>query len=374
MKMELDEGAIVPVEPSRGIMERPYTGAEIKAQVNMIQEVMESVMKEGIHYGVIPGTGGKPTLLKPGSEKLNLTFRISPRVVIEDLSTPDEIHYRVISKAYHISSGDFLGDGVGEASSNEEKYKWRRAVVKAEFDETPEDRRREPYKKGQKGAYAKIKQVRTNPADIANTVLKMAKKRAQVDMTLTVLAASDAFSQDLEDMTDVMREALGQDEVERPKQPERKSEAGAEKKTPAKKATPPKKKATPPKKKDEDTPSPSTPPWEKDPDDPGPGEDQAPPAEEQEEEELPLGGEMVEEGADFFAAVIESVTSKKKGTGAKGDWELFRIDLSTGDNLSCFSKELVEEATKCCEEGVLCSVFYEENQYGYTLTAIEVVG
>jgi hypothetical protein len=168
MKMELDDtvspgqAEIIPAEPSRGIMERPYTGKEIIAQV-----------------------------LKPGAEKLNLTFRISPKIIVEDLGSADEIRYRVLCKGYHILSGDFLGDGIGEASSNEEKYKWRRAVVNKEFDETPEDRRREVYKKNKQGAYVKVKQVRTNPADIANTVLKMAKKRGNIDMILTVTAASD---------------------------------------------------------------------------------------------------------------------------------------------------------------------------------------
>ena len=38
-------------------------------------------------------------------------------------------------------------------------------------------------------------------ADTYNTVLKMAKKRALVDATLTATAASDIFTQDLEDYT-----------------------------------------------------------------------------------------------------------------------------------------------------------------------------
>ena len=36
-------------------------------------------------------------------------------------------------------------------------------------------------------------------ADVYNTVLKMAKKRALVDATLTATAASDIFTQDVED-------------------------------------------------------------------------------------------------------------------------------------------------------------------------------
>jgi hypothetical protein len=43
-----------------------------------------------------------------------------------------------------------------------------------------------------------------NPADYYNTCLKMAKKRAHVDAILTVTAASDIFTQDLEDMGEVL--------------------------------------------------------------------------------------------------------------------------------------------------------------------------
>jgi len=46
-----------------------------------------------------------------------------------------------------------------------------------------------------------------NPADYYNTVVKMGKKRAFVDATLTVTAASDIFSQDLEDMPEVFKGA-----------------------------------------------------------------------------------------------------------------------------------------------------------------------
>ena len=43
-----------------------------------------------------------------------------------------------------------------------------------------------------------------NPADYYNTVLKMAKKRAHVDAVLTATAASDIFTQDIEDMPEVI--------------------------------------------------------------------------------------------------------------------------------------------------------------------------
>lgn len=176
--------------------QRPLQAAEVRAQVNLIQEVMKAVMQKDQHYGVIPGAGTKPTLLKPGAEKLMATFRLAADPVVEDLSAADHVRYRITCKLIAQSTGIFVGAGVGEASSEEEKYKWRFAVCDAEWNDTPEDRRRIKYKKDG----STIKQVRTNPADVANTILKMAKKRALVDAVLTVTGASDIFTQDIEDM------------------------------------------------------------------------------------------------------------------------------------------------------------------------------
>jgi|SRR5579863_482040 len=176
---------------------QPQTAIEMKQHVQRIQQVMKAVMKKDVHYGVVPGTP-KPSLWKPGAEVLCSAFRIAPTYRIADLSDGDCVRYRVTCIGTHQGTGVVLGEGMGEASSNEEKYKWRAAKVTKEFDETPEDRRRVKYGRGDRGDY-EINQVRTEPADQANTVLKMACKRAQVAMTLNVTAASDIFSQDLED-------------------------------------------------------------------------------------------------------------------------------------------------------------------------------
>lgn len=187
----------------------PLTAVQIRAQVNLIQEVMQAVMKDGHHYGQIPGAGNKPVLFKAGAEKLLFTFRLSADPEIEDLSTGDVIRYRVRCKVYD-RAGAYLGAGVGECSSDEEKYRWRAAVCKEEFEETPEDRRRMKYAKRRDGGAYRIAQVRTMPADLANTILKMAKKRAQIDAALTVTAASDIFAQDLEDLPEELREAVAE--------------------------------------------------------------------------------------------------------------------------------------------------------------------
>ena len=78
---------------------------------------------------------------------------------------------------------------------------WRAAVCPEEFEATDDTRRRVKWAKawGNNPAYS-VEQVRTNHSDQANTILKMAKKRAMVDLCLTATAASDVFAQDLEDM------------------------------------------------------------------------------------------------------------------------------------------------------------------------------
>lgn len=200
MATQLEDTALAVKEPEQ------LTAKEVRAQVNLVQDVMKAVMQNGTHYGKIPGCGDKPTLLKPGAEKLASTFRLAISPEVEDMSTKDAIRYRIRAMISHQVSGAFLGAGVGECSSNEEKYCWRNAVCQEEYADTPEDRRRIKYKSSY-GKVQKVNQVRTNPADLANTVLKMAKKRALVDGILTVCGASDIFTQDIEDMPEELLHA-----------------------------------------------------------------------------------------------------------------------------------------------------------------------
>lgn len=208
--------AVAKIEP-RGHMteravenygDRSLTAADIQAQVNLMQDVMRSVMFDKVHYGVIPGTQSR-SLYKAGAEKLMATFRLACDPETVDLSADGEVHYRVKVRVTS-ASGLFLGAGIGECSSREDKYAWRAAVCPEEFEATPENRRRIKFAKYQ-GKIEQKKQVRTNPADVANTILKMAKKRAQVDAVITVTAASDIFTQDIEDLPDELYQEIADD-------------------------------------------------------------------------------------------------------------------------------------------------------------------
>ena len=149
---------------------QPMTAVQVKAQVNLIQEVMKSVMQKGQHYGTVPGCGDKPTLLKPGAEKLMMTFRLAADPQIQEIPTDDGLTFRVTCRVLNQATGVFLGAGVGEASSREDKYNWRSAVCEEEYQATPDDRKRikwgTSWVKGKQTAY-QTKQVRTVAEDTA---------------------------------------------------------------------------------------------------------------------------------------------------------------------------------------------------------------
>lgn len=166
--------------------------AELMAAQDEVSTVIASLLKDGTDYGTIPGTK-KPTLYKAGAERTCRAFGIIPEFVIVERDAdatrvttaytkrwnnafqgdrsftlvPVEVHgfYRYVIRCdlVHAPTGEIVGTGLGACASVESKYQDR-------------------------------------PNDVENTVVKMAKKRALVDATLTAFALSDRFTQDLEDM------------------------------------------------------------------------------------------------------------------------------------------------------------------------------
>lgn len=177
----------------------PMSAKQLQQQIALVQEVVNGVMKDEVHYGNIPGTQGK-ALFKAGAEMLLATFRIAIEPEVHMMDVPEgEIGYRVFCRGIHIGSGMPVGTGLGECSTLEEKFRWQAALCDEQYNEAePEARRRKWVKDFQNNQYRGVKaidQVRRDPGDVANTILKMAKKRAEVDLCLTALAVSDLFMQ-----------------------------------------------------------------------------------------------------------------------------------------------------------------------------------
>ena len=184
------------------VVNKSKSADDILAERAVILDVMKRCMKKGHDYGIIPGCK-LPSLFKPGAEKILSAFRIAVSdPIVDDISTEDERRYRVTIRAIS-HSGIFLGAAVGECSSSEDKYKWKKAVCNEEWEETPENMRREKWKNGKNGSY-KAKQIRTCIADVSNTVLSMACKRPTVAVTRMITSASDLFTQDIETLEDLI--------------------------------------------------------------------------------------------------------------------------------------------------------------------------
>lgn len=177
---------------------------EIADRRQAVNQIMRSQMRDGVHYGTLPGMprDSKPMLLKQGAEMLANTFQLGVNPKVELVGPMEEVGYRVTCELIHLPSGKIVGRGVGECSSLEEKYAWREAICREEWDYFPANMRRIKWKqqwnsgRPAKGQGYQVLQVRAEPQDKANTVLKMAKKRAFVDAIQTCLGCSDMFSQE----------------------------------------------------------------------------------------------------------------------------------------------------------------------------------
>lgn len=180
----------------------------------LIDELIKKAMKKDQHYGVIPGTGAKPSLLKPGAEALARLFRLAPRYRVTETPLGDD-HFKldIVCELYHRVTGEFWGEGVATASTKESKYRWRYEDV-ATGKPVPKEYWANRDKALLGGAGYSAKKVDgnweivergekvENPdiADQWNTVKKMGKKRAFADAILTATGASAVFTQDVEDM------------------------------------------------------------------------------------------------------------------------------------------------------------------------------
>ena len=199
------------------------TGAnlnELVRRAEIIDQIFKRIMKRDIHYGVIPGIGSdKPSLFKAGAEKLMAVFNLGTKLDIELTQLPEgHREYRVTCHVIHYPTGSLIGDGVGVCSTMESKYRYRNVadyevtgeVIPRDYKEKKQAYRKQGF--GAKKVDGEWQWVRfgdsersENPdiADQYNTVIKMAKKRAQVDAILTATGASDIFTQDIEDFADL---------------------------------------------------------------------------------------------------------------------------------------------------------------------------
>jgi len=139
---------------------------QVMNKINQFQQVIKSQLRPKVDFGIIPGTD-KPTLLKPGAEKILMLLGVtSTYELLERVQDYDQGFFAYTVKCELSKDGIIITEGLGHCNSRERKFMSQKV----------------------------------DPYTIANTCLKMAKKRAQVDAVLTLASLSDVFTQDIEDM------------------------------------------------------------------------------------------------------------------------------------------------------------------------------
>jgi hypothetical protein len=168
------------------------TAEELVQLTQKILLLKAKAMTEQVHYGVIPGCK-KPSLWKPGAEKMCAAFRLEPEFETTSRDDPNRtinwqkwdynkrkqvegvtrgyIEYDSRCSLIHIPTGEVWASNVSGSCNNfESKYRT------------------------------------LNPYDVKNTLEKMAEKRSLVAAVLIGTAASDIFTQDIEDLPHLVNE------------------------------------------------------------------------------------------------------------------------------------------------------------------------
>ena len=144
--------------------------------IKEFQNIVAHHLVEGADYSKkgLFGKDSKPSLLKPGGEKIMSILGCRPEYVIltetEDFDKP-LFYYKFRCQMIHIRTAQIWGDGIGSCNSKEKRYtwdKWKKAERPFEFSDV-------------------------------NTIQKMAQKRAMIQAVLTLGRLSNLFTQDIED-------------------------------------------------------------------------------------------------------------------------------------------------------------------------------
>lgn len=218
--MNQSDQALARTEASALIYPTQSAVAGTLASIEAFQTLVKKRLKAPRDYAKLPGTE-RFTLLKPGAEKIvKLITCADTYVVLDEITDWDRPLFAYTVKCRLVSMRDqsvIWSEGLGECNTHEPKYRYRTAqrrcpqcshepVLKSKHD--PEWFCWQA--RGGCGATYNLNdpviadQVlgrieHPDPAELRNTMLKMAKKRSLVDAALSVASLSDLFTQDMDD-------------------------------------------------------------------------------------------------------------------------------------------------------------------------------
>ena len=168
-------------------------------QRSLLKEFVSKQLHKDIDFGVVPGTK-KPSLFKPGAEKLRSLFGLTIRLSSTNQTIDRNGNFAMFTYKASVYRGEnLIAECEGSTNSQEKKYRERQTWVYNE-----KTRKKEP-------------QTEITPVcDILNTLQKMAQKRSFVGAIILAVGASDFFNQDIDDLADARSVGIVPDETKTP--------------------------------------------------------------------------------------------------------------------------------------------------------------
>ena len=187
---------------------------DLKKRSLLVTEIKKEVMKENLHYGLVPGCGKKPTLFKNGAELLCMSFGLSPESNIQINELGEGHREYIVTTTLRNQNGFVVASSAGSCCTKESKFRYRGNELIATGKPVPKNYWVEKNnailgagcvaKKDENGNWmifkkGENKKENEDIADVYNTVLKMAVKRSLVASVLLATGGSCEFTQDIED-------------------------------------------------------------------------------------------------------------------------------------------------------------------------------
>lgn len=195
----------------RSTLLRPIAGPkDILESQEATRALIAETLLEGRDYGMIPGIK-KPSLFKPGAERVGIAFGCYPRyrIIEQEIDHDRPVEWRKKKRVYNNAH---KGDrSFTEAEETGQSLGLYRYVVECEIVERVTNR--------VVGACIGVCSTMEakyvdRPRECENTALKMAEKRAHVGAVLNAFGLSEQFTQDVEDLPPAQGAAVQEEQLE----------------------------------------------------------------------------------------------------------------------------------------------------------------
>lgn len=293
---------------------QPMDLAQAQKSLENLQRFVRSQLHDGRDFGIIPGCK-KPSLWKSGAERLLFFHGLACRLdttseTVVDWKTPF-FNYCYRATIYNPRNNAVVATADGSCNSKEDKYRYLWVTEKKLPKGINKDNLESKEISGSNGKFTLYRIDNDSIFGLANTILKMASKRAFIAATLMACRASDVFTQD--------------ESEEEAAAPAEKPKAEAPKTAPAAKA---------PQESKSDSPA-------------------------------------EEPNTVYF---VPDKVSEKKGLGPKGPWIKFGLLGPDGSWYGTFNEEYGSNAKSAKDQKQQVKVVFEVSDKGFkNITSLEVL-